>query len=138
MANDLNQFTFTGRLGKDPIQKATASGLSVSTFSVAVGESRKDKNTNEWTESTSWFNAVCYDRVADKVNKSFKKGNKVLGVGKVTIRKYQDKSGIDKWSTEITVNRIDFIPEAQKVYDKPQAVQEEIAVEEELNDKIPF
>ena len=73
MANDLNNCTFIGRLGRDPEVKAMQSGKNVCNFSLAVGSSWKDK-TGEKQESTEWVNCVVYDKLADICEQYLTKG----------------------------------------------------------------
>lgn len=101
MANDLNQCTFTGRLGRDAEVKFLTSGDAVANFTMAVGKKWKDKNS-EVKEATTWVRVTFFGVVAEKVVGPYgKKGTQVLVVGEMTQRKYTDKDGAEKEVTEI-------------------------------------
>jgi single-strand DNA-binding protein len=106
MANDFNQVLITGRLGKDPEIRRLNNGDSVASFSVAVGESWKDKNSGERKEKTEWVNISVFNDNLVKIAESYlKKGSRVLVQGKLKTRKWQDQSGNDKYMTEVVLDR---------------------------------
>jgi single-strand DNA-binding protein len=109
MANDLNQCTFIGRLGRDPELRRTPSGDAVVNISIAVGKSWKDKNTQEKKETTTWVPISFFGRTAEVVAEYCKKGSQVLVVGEFTVRPYKDKDGNDQKFTEIRGDRLQLL-----------------------------
>lgn len=96
----LNKAIIIGNLGKDPEIRATASGQSVATFSLATGEKFKNKS-GEWEERTEWHNIVLWGKLADVAGQYLAKGKTVYIEGRIQTRKWQDKDGRDRYSTEI-------------------------------------
>jgi len=141
MSNDLNQCNFIGRLGKDPEAKHLPNGELVTNFSLAIGSSFTNKISGDKRESVMWLNIVCFRAVADIANKYLIKGDQVYVSGKLSIRKWQDKTGADKWTTEIVANNIQMLNTKKKESNEPQKTLSQRMEEnkpEELNDKIPF
>lgn len=102
MANDLNQVTLTGRLGADP-EVRTAGSSKVANLRIAVGEQWKDKN-GERQERTEWASITIWgDGLVGVVERFLKKGSRVLVQGKMQTRKWQDKDGNDRYTTEVVI-----------------------------------
>ncbi len=101
----VNKVTLIGNLGKDPEYRKLDSGIGVATFSIATNENYKDKDGN-WQKNTEWHNVVCWRNLADNVEARYKKGHLAYVEGKLTHRKYQDKDGNDRYSTEVVANSI--------------------------------
>lgn len=99
----LNRATLIGRVGKDPEIKTTQSGSKVASFSVATSESWTSKRTGEREEKTQWHNIVVWDeRLIDNVlAKYVHKGDEIFVEGQIETRKWQDKEGHERYSTEI-------------------------------------
>ena len=108
MSNDLNRCEFIGRLGKAVETKYMSDGKAVTNFSIAVGNSWKSKD-GEKQESTEWVNLVAYDKLAEICSKYLTKGSQVFVSGKMKTRKWQDKEGKDRYTTEIIVNELQMI-----------------------------
>lgn len=107
MAGSLNKVTLIGNLGKDPEIRRTQDGRPIAVFSVATTESWKDKNTGEKREKTEWHNVVVFSEgLAGVVEKYIKKGSKVYIEGQLQTRKWQDKDGNDRYSTEIILQNM--------------------------------
>ncbi len=102
----VNKVIIIGNLGRDPEIKYTQSNTPVANFSVATSESWKDKNTGEWQEKTEWHRVVAWRYLAEKVEKSFKKGKQVYVEGRLETRKWTDKEGQDHYTTEIIANQL--------------------------------
>ena len=100
----VNKVTLIGNLGKDPIIRVLEGGASVAQFSVATSESYLNKNTNEWMNKTEWHNVVAWRHLAERAEKFLHKGSQVYVEGKLTHRKWQDKDGNDRYSTEVVAN----------------------------------
>lgn len=100
MAKDLNKVQFTGYLGADPDMRYTPQGSAVTNFSVASGRTWKDKEGNQH-ENTEWFRVVAWDRLAEICNQYLTKGTRVYIEGRLQTRKWTDRDGQDRYSTEV-------------------------------------
>lgn len=109
MASDLNRCEFIGRLGKDPETRYMQSGDPVTNFSIAVGEKWRDKNSGEMNEKTTWVNVVTFRKLAEICEKYLEKGSQVFIAGKLSVRKWQDKDGNDRYSTEIVASDMQML-----------------------------
>ncbi len=109
MSSDLNRVFLTGRLTADPDVRYTPSGSEVAQFTLAVNRSYKTKDSDEWKEESFFVRVVAWIRLAEKVEKNFKKGDLVLVEGRLNIRNYE-VDGVKKWATEIIANSIKFLP----------------------------
>ena len=105
MAGSLNKVLLIGRLGADPEIKQMVNGKSVARLSLATSQSWKDKNTGERKEKTEWHRVVIFNEgLVNVVQQYVKKGAQVYIEGQLTTRKWRDeKSGLDKYSTEIVL-----------------------------------
>lgn len=108
MANDLNQCTFIGRLGKDPESRTFPSGDMICNFSIGVGESWKDKNSGERRESTEWVNIVVGGGLAKVCAEYLQKGSQVMVSGKMKTRKWE-KDGVTRYATEIRADSMQML-----------------------------
>jgi single-strand DNA-binding protein len=109
VARGVNRAIILGNVGKDPETRFTTAGKAVTNFSVATSESWKDKQTGEQKEQTEWHNIVVFDRLAEIVGEYVRKGSQVYVEGKITTRKWQDKDGRDRYTTEIVANEVQFL-----------------------------
>ena len=109
----LNKVILVGHLGKDPEIRHFEGGSKVCKFSMATNESYQDKTTNEWKSITEWHDIVCWGALAERVDRTLKKGNLVYVEGKVTTRKWQDKDGNNRYTTEIKSNVIKALERAE-------------------------
>lgn len=103
MSNDLNSCSFIGRLGKDPETKALTSGDYVCNFSIAVGWKSKDK------EGAEWVNITTFGKLAEVCGQYLHKGSQVFVQGRFKTDKYTDKNGVEKYSTKIQADKIQFL-----------------------------
>lgn len=102
--SSLNKVTLIGNLGKDPEIRKTQDGRSIANFSLAMSESWKDKNTGEKKEKTEWINVVVFSEgLVGVVEKYVHKGSKIFIEGQLQTRKWQDKDGSDKYTTEVVL-----------------------------------
>jgi len=100
----VNKVTILGNVGKDPEIRSFPNGGRVASFSVATSEIWKDKNSGEKKERTEWHKiSVLNDALVGVVEKYVKKGSKVYIEGQLETRKWQDKDGVEKYSTEIVL-----------------------------------
>jgi len=104
MAGSVNKVILIGNLGKDPEIRTFGNGGKVANFSVATSESWRDKQTGERKEKTEWTNvAIFNDGLVGIVEKYVKKGSKVYVEGKLQTRKWQDRDGNDRYTTEVVL-----------------------------------
>lgn len=106
MAGSVNKVILIGNLGRDPQVRRMNSGEAVVNFSVATTESWRDKGSGERKERTEWHNVVIFNENLAKIAEQYlKKGSKVYVEGQLQTRKYQDKDGAEKYTTEIVLQR---------------------------------
>jgi len=104
MAGSVNKVILVGNLGKDPEIRTFGNGGKVANFSVATSESWRDKQSGERKEKTEWTNvAIFNDGLVGIVEKYVKKGSKVYVEGKLQTRKWQDRDGNDRYTTEVVL-----------------------------------
>ncbi len=102
MVGSVNKVILLGNLGKDPDIRSMQSGSKMASFSIATSKRWKDRNTQEQKEKTSWHNIVVFgDGLVDIVEKYVKKGSKIYVEGEIQTRKWQDKDGNDRYTTEV-------------------------------------
>lgn len=109
MARGINKVILIGNMGQDPEIRYTTNGAAVANVTVATSESWKDKNTGEQQERTEWHRVVFFARLAEIVGEYLKKGSKVYVEGRLQTRKWQDKSGQDRYTTEIVANEMQML-----------------------------
>ena len=109
MACGVNKVILIGNLGKDPETRYLPSGGAVANVTVATSESWKDKQTGEAKERTEWHNVVFYQKLAEIVGQYLKKGSQVYIEGSIRTRKWQDKEGHDRYTTEIIANEMQML-----------------------------
>ena len=102
----VNKVIIIGNLGRDPEVKYTQSNVPVANISVATTDSWKDKNTGEWQEKTEWHRVVLWRHLAERAERYLKKGKQVYVEGKLETRKWTDKEGNDRYTTEIIANQM--------------------------------
>ena len=101
MARGVNKVILVGNLGKDPEVKYLPSGSALANITVATSESWKDKTTGEQKEQTEWHRVSAFGRLAEIMGEYLKKGSQVYIEGSLQTRKWQDKDGNDRYTTEI-------------------------------------
>ena len=102
--SSVNKVILLGNLGRDPDIRSMQNGKKMSSFSIATSKRWKDKNTQEQKESTSWHNIVVFNEgLVDVIEKYVKKGSKIYVEGELSTRKYQDKDGNDRYTTEVVL-----------------------------------
>lgn len=105
----LNQAQIIGHLGRDPETRYLPSGEAVTNFSVATTEKWKDKATGEPREATEWHRVSTFGKLAEICGQWLHKGSLVFVQGKITTRKYADKDGIERYSTEIRADNMKML-----------------------------
>lgn len=104
MSGSLNKVILIGNLGNDPEIRSTNDGREIANFSLATGESWKDKVTGEKREKTEWHRIVCFNEGLVKIIKKYvKKGNKIYIEGQLQTRKWLDNTNQEKYTTEIVL-----------------------------------
>lgn len=125
MSGSVNKVILIGNLGKDPEIRRTQDGRPIANLSIATSESWKDKNTGERKEKTEWHRVVIFNESAAKFAEKFlKKGMKVWLEGQIGTRKWQDKDGQDRYSTEITYNFNGSLVSLEKAEGREQSPEE--------------
>ena len=100
----VNKVILVGNVGKDPEIRKTQSGKPVASFSIATSEIWKDKSSGERKEKTEWHKVVCFNDNISKIIEAYvKKGSSVYVEGQLQTRKWTDKDGVDKYSTEVVL-----------------------------------
>lgn len=105
----VNRVTLLGNLGRDPETRATPSGAQVCNVTIATSRSWKDKATSEKVEETEWHRVVFYDRLAEIAGEYLKKGKPVYVEGRLKTRKWTDKDGVEKYTTEIVAESMQLL-----------------------------
>jgi single-strand DNA-binding protein len=100
----INKVILIGRLGQDPDVKHLQSGDAIANVSLATSETWKDKNSGERQERTEWHRVSFFGGVAEVVQKYLRKGSNIYVEGKLRTRKWQDKDGNDRYTTEVVVD----------------------------------
>lgn len=104
----LNKVMLIGNLGKDPEVRYTASGTAVASFSLATSEKFKNKS-GEWEEKTEWHNVTLWARLAEIAGEYLSKGKTVYIEGRLQTRKWQDRDGKDRYTTEIVGEKMQML-----------------------------
>jgi single-strand DNA-binding protein len=107
--SDLNKVMLIGRFGGDPEIKPLPSGERVANFSLATGDKWRDKTTGDMKERTEWHRIVAYGKVVDVIEKYTRKGSQVFIEGQLRTRKWQDKQGSERYTTEIVMQNIQLL-----------------------------
>lgn len=144
----LNKVSLIGNLGQDPEIRATQDGREIANFSLATTENWKDKNTGERQSKTEWHRIVVFSQGLVGVIKNYvKKGSKLYIEGALQTRKWTDKSGIEKYTTEIILQNYNSnlqMLDSRNSQDSSQGIEDTVknefqgAKEVELDDNIPF
>jgi single-strand DNA-binding protein len=109
MARGVNKVILIGNLGNDPEVRYTPSGSAVASISLATSETWKDKQSGELQDRTEWHRVVFFNRLAEIVGEYLKKGSKIYVEGSLRTRKWQDKNGMDRFTTEIIANEMHML-----------------------------
>jgi single-strand DNA-binding protein len=104
----INKVILLGNLGKDPELRYTPQQMAICSFSLATGERKKDAS-GQWVDHTEWHNIVTFGRTAENCSKFLKKGRQAFIEGKIRTRKWQDKEGKDRWTTEVLADQVQFV-----------------------------
>lgn len=154
MSRGVNKVILVGHCGKDPETRYMPSGGAVTNLSIATSESWKDKQTGEKKEMTQWHNLVFFNRLAEIAGEYLKKGSQIFVEGQLRTRKWQDNSGVDRYTTEIVVKDMQMLgqrtgaatnasasPEganANSGYSQQPPAQPQPPMDDAFDDDIPF
>ena len=109
MARGVNKVILIGHLGADPESRAMPSGSSVANLRIATTESWRDKQSGEQQERTEWHRVALFGRLAEIASEYLRKGSQVYIEGSLRTRKWQDKQGNERYSTEIVGNEMQML-----------------------------
>ncbi len=109
MARGINKVIIVGNLGQDPETRYMPSGSAVTNFTVATNESWKDKQTGEQKDRTEWHRVAMFGRLAEVAAEYLRKGSQVYIEGKLRTRKWQDRDGKDRYTTEIIADEMQML-----------------------------
>jgi single-strand DNA-binding protein len=127
MSKDLNKVQMTGHLGADPEMRYTAQGSAVTTFRVASNRTWKDKEGTQH-DDTEWFRIVAWDKLGEICNQYLTKGTRVYVEGRLQTRKYTDRDGIERYSSEVVAQDMIIlssrgergsVPDAEENFEEP-------------------
>jgi single-strand DNA-binding protein len=104
MARGVNKVILVGNVGKDPEVRYTQTGTAVATFSLATSD--RIKRNDQWEDRTEWHNIVAWGRTAETCGQWVKKGTQLFVDGRIQTRKWQDRDGNNRYTTEIVVNQM--------------------------------
>jgi single-strand DNA-binding protein len=148
MARGVNKVILIGNVGNDPEMRYTANGGAVCNLSVATTDSWRDKQSGESQERTEWHRVVMFGKLGEIAGEYLRKGSKVYIEGRLQTRKWQDKSGQDRYTTEIVANDMQMLDSkggGSASFDsapasKPAAQQQPAAAPpaDDFDDDIPF
>ncbi len=145
----VNKVILVGNLGADPETRYQPSGEAITNIRVATTDKWKDKASGEMKEATEWHRIAFFGRLAEIAGEYLKKGSQVYVEGRIRTRKYQDKDGNERYSTEIIGDRMQMLgaragsgeprePAAPKGEAKPAAAKKPAGKFDDLEDDIPF
>jgi single-strand DNA-binding protein len=109
MARGINKVILVGNLGNDPETRYMPSGGAVTNITVATNESWKDKQTGEQKDRTEWHKVAMFNRLAEIAAEYLRKGSQVYIEGKLRTRKWQDRDGNDRYTTEIIADEMQML-----------------------------
>ncbi len=148
MARGVNKVILVGNLGNDPDMRYTAGGAAVANISLATTDSWRDKESGEKQERTEWHRVVFFGRLAEIVGEYLRKGSQIYVEGRLQTRKWQDKEGTDRYTTEIVANDMQMLGSrsgGSANFDSPPPEQDTAqksepipAADDDFDDDIPF
>lgn len=109
MARGLNKVMLIGNLGNDPEIRYTQSGSAVANLSLATAEAWRDRESGEMNERTEWHRVVMFARLAEIAGEYLRKGSQIYVEGRLQTRKWQDRDGNDRYTTEIVANEMQML-----------------------------
>lgn len=142
MARGVNKAIIIGNVGGDPETKYMANGTAVTNLTIATNETWKDKQTGEQKDRTEWHRVSMFGRLAEIASEYLRKGSSVYVEGKIRTRKWQDKSGQDRYTTEIIADQMQMLggrsgPASSTPEGRPKPASAELGPDD-FDDDIPF
>ena len=144
----INKVILVGNLGQDPEVRQTANNNAITNISIATSESWKDKNTGQMQDKTEWHRVVFFGKLAEIAGEYLRKGSQVYVEGKLQTRKWQDKQGQDRYTTEVVVDGFQGTlqmlgskgekPAQQSKPEPKQQAQPETGFDNDFDSDIPF
>lgn len=134
----INKVTLLGNLGADPESKSMPSGTQVANLRLATAESFKDKQSGEWQDRTEWHRVALFGRLAEVAAQYLRKGSKVYIEGSIRTRKWTDKDGKDRYSTEIIGSELIMLDGKPPQEKARQESRPEPAHDPDFDQEIPF
>ena len=147
MSGSLNKVMLIGRLGQDPEVRSTQDGRSLCTFSLATSENWNDKNTGEKREKTEWHRVVVFNEgLVNIIQQYVKKGSNVFIEGQLQTRKWEDKDGIEKYTTEVVLQGFNSTFKmldgknsgSSENFSQDNSIEDVKEFDSEIDDDIPF
>ena len=114
MARGVNKVILIGNLGQEPEVRYTPGGSAIANVTVATSTAWKDKQTGDTQERTEWHRVVFFNRLAEIVEQYLHKGSRIFIEGSLRTRKWQDKNGQDRYTTEIVANEMQMLDRANQ------------------------
>ena len=105
----VNKVIILGRVGADPEVKYMPNGTAVAQLSLATNRKAKNQESGDWEDKSEWHRVVFFDKRAETIGQYVKKGNELYAEGRLQTRKWQDKDGNDKYTTEIIAYDFSFV-----------------------------
>jgi single-strand DNA-binding protein len=109
MARGVNKAIIVGNLGRDPEVRYSANGNAIANVTIATTESWKDRQSGERQEKTEWHRVVFFSRLAEIAGEYLKKGSQVYIEGRLQTRKWEDRDGNERYTTEIVANEMQML-----------------------------
>lgn len=109
MSRGVNRVTLIGGVGQDPELRTLADGSAVTNLRIATGERWKDRNTEEVHDRTEWHSVAMFNRLAEIAVEYLRKGSQVYIEGKLRTRKWQDKDGQNRYTTEVVAEQMQML-----------------------------
>ena len=109
MARGINKVILIGNLGQDPESRTTPGGTTVTNIRIATSESWRDKQSGEMKENTEWHTVVMWNRLGEIAAEYLRKGSQVYIEGRLQTRKWQDKQGNDRYTTEVVASEMQML-----------------------------
>jgi single-strand DNA-binding protein len=147
MARGINKVILVGNLGAEPETRAMPSGMTVCNIRIATSESWKDRQSGEQQERTEWHRVAMFGRLAEIAAEYLHKGSQVYIEGSLRTRKWQDKQGAERYTTEIVASEMQMLggrgggaPAADAPRERSEAEPQSPAggTRDEFDDDIPF
>jgi len=124
MSRGINKVIILGNLGANPEVRATRTGGTITTLSVATSEQWTDKNSGQKQEKTEWHRVLLFNRLAEVARDYLQKGRQVYIEGKIQTRKWTDQTGLERYTTEIIANEMQMLGVKDDVMSHPPPVDD--------------